>query len=119
MFHLLMHTPLGSFGQIGKQLSKAGSFGVSVISSYILNRRWTFRSVDPNILRQPMTFFAVASIGLVINNGIFFVASSPRYLGLTTFWSLVTAAGVVSCWNFIINKYWTFRKVVPESKVLS
>jgi dolichol-phosphate mannosyltransferase len=105
----ILKQPLSVHGQLGKQFAKAGSFIVSATSSYILNRRWTFRSDDKRVALQMIKFFIVASIGLVINNTIFYFMTAPRFLGLHDIWGLAFGTGLVMIWNFVFNKYWTFK----------
>lgn len=109
IYFLLWRTGLAQFGQSGKQLAKAGSFFVSVISSFILNRSWTFRSQDRRIARQAARFFLVAAIGLVFNNSLFYLLNAPRFAHLPDLISLVLATLGVTFWNFFANKHWTFK----------
>lgn len=106
----ILKIPLGQYGQLGKQLAKAGSFLVSGTSSYILNRRWTFRSTDKKVAKQAFKFFIIASIGLLLNNLIFYFVTSPKYLNWPDIPGLVIATGLVTLWNFFMNKYLTFKK---------
>lgn len=105
----VIKTPLVSFGQLGKQAAKAGSFIVSGSSSYFMNRRWTFRSTDNRVTRQAAKFFIVAVAGLVFNNIIFFIVTAPNYLGWPDISGLMIATAIVMFWNFFINKWWTFK----------
>lgn len=102
IFFLLDHfTPLPKVG------SKFLSFVFGATNSYIFNRRWTFRSTDPEIGRQFVKFFLVASIGSLLNTGIYwFVALKLGYADIV---GLALATGAVMFWNFFANKYWTFR----------
>ena len=90
-----------------KQLAKALSFVVSATSNYIMNRVWTFRYNEKKVLKEASKFFAVALIGLVFNNAIFYVVTG--ILHWKDFWGLVIATGLVLFWNFFANKKWTFK----------
>lgn len=110
IFFALLHTTgLGARGQLGKQLAKALSFSVAVVCSYVLNRRWTFRSSDRKIVAQAIKFFSVATVGLALNNAIFYLINAPTLLGWPDVSALFVATVVVTFWNFFANKYWTFR----------
>lgn len=109
IFYLLLTTNLGTLGQYGKQLAKAGSFVVSATSSYIFNRTWTFRSEERNVVAQALKFLLVASIGLAINNGMFYLATSPDLLGWPDLLGLTLATASAILWNFFANKFWTFK----------
>jgi len=104
----ILRVPLSGRGQWGRQLAKAGSFIVAATSSYILNRHWTFRSTDKQIARQAARFMAVSLIGLVANNAIFYVVTSPNLLRFPDIYGLIIATAGVTFWNFFANKRWTF-----------
>lgn len=91
-----------------KQIAKALSFIVSATSNYIMNRVWTFRSRDKQVLKQASKFFAVALVGLVLNNAIFYVITGM--LHWNDFYGLAIATGLVLFWNFFANKKWTFKE---------
>lgn len=86
-------------------------FGAS--SNYILNRRWTWRSQNPNIRGEFIRFFAVSVAGLGINSMVIWFCLEIGNLdlfGLPDFWiSKLIATGVVMMWNFIVNNFFTFR----------
>lgn len=107
--YFLLKLPLGRFGQHGKQLAKAGSFVVSAYANYRLNRAWTFRSTDRRVAAEAVRFLIVALIGLVCNNAIFFILTNPAGLHLPDLAGLFFATATVSMWNFLANKYWTFK----------
>lgn len=88
-------------------MAKILSFGVAVLNSYIWNRRWTFRSDDPQKLRQFIKFLTISIVGLVLNSTIMFIAVDKlKYHDII---GLVLATGIVTIWNFLANKFYTFR----------
>lgn len=91
-----------------KQVAKALSFVVSATSNYIMNRVWTFRSRDKRVLKQASKFFAVAIVGLALNNAIFYVITG--IIGWKDIYGLIIATGLVLFWNFFANKKWTFKE---------
>jgi len=93
--------------QVLRQAAKAFSFIVSASVNYYFNRKWTFRSKDAKVAAQATKFFAVAIIGLIFNSLIFYIITAP--LGLRDIYGLIIATALVTIWNFIINKLWTFR----------
>lgn len=105
----VFHLPLKSRGQTGKQMAKAGSFVVSSAVNYFLNRTWTFRSTEKKMLSQALRFYLVASLGLILNNVIFYVITSPKLLGLHDFLGLFIATAIVALWNYYANRRWTFK----------
>lgn len=91
-----------------KQIAKAISFIISAASSYIMNRKWTFRSTNAKIAREMLQFFTVATGGLIINSIVFYLTTGiwklPDIIGL------FAATATATLWNFVLNKKWTFRK---------
>src|SRR4051812_39789251 len=53
-----------------KYLASSIGFCLAATNNYILNRIWTFNSVDPNVIVQYSKFFTVAIIGVLVSNGI-------------------------------------------------
>lgn len=94
-------------GGLPKVASKLVSFAAAATSSYAFNRRWTFRSTNPNVLRELSQFVLVASSGAALNAGIFWLVVVR--LGAPDIVGLFCATGLVMFWNFFANKYWTFR----------
>lgn len=90
------------------ELAKALSFVVTASLSYYFNRRWTFRSKEPAIFVQYARFVAVAVVGLLINTGSFSIYL--RLFSLPEYLSFLAAAATAVIWNFLVNKFWTFKK---------
>lgn len=104
----LVITATGWNLQILKQIAKALSFVVSASSSYVMNRKWTFRSTNQNITKEASKFFIVASFGLILNNLFFYIITG--IFGYRDIFGLIIATALVTGWNFLANKYWTFRQ---------
>jgi putative flippase GtrA len=94
--------------------AKVTSFCVAATTSYILNRRWTFRSRNPDRLRQFAQFLVVASTGAGMNAGIMYLLHGR--LGIYDLYAFVIAVGVVMFWNFLVNRAWTFRDHAGEQR---
>lgn len=88
--------------------AKVMSFSVAVINSFIWNRRWTFRSQDPNRNKEFIKFLLISLVGLTINALIMYVAVSVY--GTRKIVGLIFATGITTSWNFLANKFYTFRK---------
>ncbi len=88
--------------------AKVISFVVSAVNSYIWNRRWTFRSDNPNQATEFTKFFVVALIGMGLNALLMLlIVGRMKQRDIV---GLVLATGVVAIWNFVVNRLWTFRK---------
>ena len=107
-FYLLFTRALGVF----YIYAKVASFCIAATNSYILNRRWTFRSRNPDRLRQFAQFLVVASTGAAMNAGIMYLLHGR--LGIHDMHAFLVAVGVVMFWNFLVNRAWTFRRHPAE-----
>lgn len=94
--------------QFFKQIAKAISFIISASSNYGMNRVWTFRSKNKEIIREASKFFIVATGGLAINQVIFYLSTGIGEI--RDIYGLVSATTGAVIWNFILNKKWTFKQ---------
>jgi len=106
-------------------LASAISFSLAVINNFILNRIWTFpESRSAPVFKQLVQFCIVSVVGLVIRIPSFAwlekqliplaanlhqESLSPTFIGHNV--SLAIVILVVMLWNFIANRYWTFKMV--------
>jgi dolichol-phosphate mannosyltransferase len=97
-----------SNSQLLRQIAKGISFIVSASVNYYFNRKWTFRSEDKAIAKQLTKFFIVATAGLIFNSLIFYLVTA--LLGWRDIFGLLIATAIVTVWNFIINRIWTFKE---------
>lgn len=88
--------------------AKVMSFSVAVINSFIWNRRWTFRSQDSNRNKEFFKFLIISLVGLSINALIMYIAVSV--LGTRKIIGLIFATGITTFWNFLANKFYTFKE---------
>jgi putative flippase GtrA len=92
--------------RINKYISNSIGFLTATISNYILNRIWTFHSVEPTIALQFSKFLLISIIGLGINNTIILFMTTKFK---TNFYiSKALATLIVMFWNFFANYYYTF-----------
>lgn len=68
-------------------LAKYPSSVIAMINSYILNRRWVFRSQEPDLVAESLRFFSTTIVGVfVIQNLLTQVfASDFQYFGRAAF----------------------------------
>lgn len=77
------------------------------LSSFFLNKYFTFQNRSKRIFRQYMKFITVSLIYLGIVQAVMFIGVD--YFGLYDIWAKVIASGVGLVWNFFANKHWSFR----------
>ncbi len=106
-------------------LARTFSFTVAVINGFIWNRIWTFqRSGTGSSQSQFVKFLAINIVGLVLNllimNVMFYVQlghlpHAHQQDKLQTAVAFIVATITVSVWNFVANKYWTFKNGAPTA----
>lgn len=106
-------------GSSGELPSKAISFVVAVINSYIWNSAWTFKKEyksatvgKGSIISKSGTvfikFLVISLVGWVINYYTFKYTRQSLNQGQIV--SLIAASGAAIIWNFFGNKLWTYKK---------
>jgi len=83
------------------------SFIIAATFNFSFNRRWTFQSNGQKRKQLPI-FLIVMVSGVALNAGL--IAFFVELFDLWDILAKVIATGVVTGWNFLGNKYITFRK---------
>ena len=83
------------------------SFVVSVTNNYWWNRHWTFRHQRGHLVYQGMRFLLVSVIALGVNLA---ALSTLVALGLPKVPAQAVAIALVTPWNFVANKLWSFGR---------
>lgn len=103
------------------------SFTCAVFNNFILNRLWTYpesRAIAAKT--QMLQFFFVSMIGLVIRTPMFaylekhliqfVVRVTPQNFAISSQiishnLALAITIGIVLIWNFLANRFWTYKEV--------
>jgi dolichyl-phosphate beta-glucosyltransferase len=88
-------------------ISTALSFLLAVINNFTLNKFWTFQNKSSNIRKQFIKFLIVSTIGLILTE--LSMAFLVYVLKIWYMSSKLITSGLVLTWNFLANKYWTFK----------
>ncbi|HZO90998.1 MAG TPA: GtrA family protein [Chthonomonadaceae bacterium] len=99
-------------------LAQTLSFSIAVTNGFVWNSLWTFRGMGSGSRHQQyMKFVAINIVGLVLNiaimKSVFFMFTGHIiHQGNPPSWQWNIAKGlaivIVSSWNFLANKKWTF-----------
>lgn len=92
--------------RLNKYLSNSIGFMIAASSNYILNRIWTFDSINQDIKTEYLSFIFVSTVGLLINNLTLWVVH--KKMKFNFYLSKIGAIGVVTIWNFLANYSFTF-----------
>ena len=101
------------FGQ-HRVITKGLTFLTLGVSSFFMNRAFTFRVVNTATLREYFKFLTTNVTGLLINTG-------TTYILLQRFPNhdipvVIVAAGASYVWNFSTQKLWVFRPKPVDSQ---
>lgn len=91
-----------------KYLANSLGFALACTTNYLLNRAWTFKSIDPAIAAQFSKFLLIAIIGLLLNNLILYLLSDKARLNF--YLAKFCAVMLVFFWNFALNYLYTFTR---------
>jgi putative flippase GtrA len=86
------------------------SFLVAVTNNYTWNRLWTFRNQRGHVAYQGLRFLVVSTIALGAN--LVFLSILVA-LGMPKVGAQAIAIVLVTPWNFVANKLWSFRRATP------
>jgi putative flippase GtrA len=92
---------------INKYIANSTGFILAASSNYLVNRYWTFHSVNPRIATEYLSFISISLIGLAINNLVIYILNGRMKMNF--YLSKLFAVGVVTLWNFFMNYLITFR----------
>ena len=93
--------------RINKYISNSIGFILAATTNYMLNRYWTFHSLNKQVATEYLSFMLIAIAGLGINNLVIFLLHDK--LKLNFYFAKVFAVGVVTIWNFGMNYLFTFK----------
>lgn len=106
-----LHTLLG----VPVLIANTISYSAGIINNFILHRRWTFANQEHRALGTQFTQFTIVSLSALILNNLLVLSLAPSFealfnlAGYGTLLAKICATGVVVCWNFLANTFWTFR----------
>lgn len=95
---------------IGYLIANLIAFLTASVNSYLLNRRWTFKSTAVDVHREFFQYTMVLAIGFAINEGTLYYLVSR--LGWVPIVAKVGATVLSLSWNFTANRLWTFKTTV-------
>ena len=95
-----------TFIGIMPEISNALSYGIALIVSYLLNKKFTFRSNRNH--RQDFTRFAIASAIAYVANLLTLIIVH-RILLWNEYISLIISSFVYVIIGYLLHRFWTFR----------
>jgi putative flippase GtrA len=104
--NLLVYTLLLDGADWHYRLAATGSFLVAVTNNYLWNRLWTFRHRRGHFAYQGLRFFVVSAL---VYAGNLLILTALVELGLGKIVSQAIAVILVTPFNFVGNKLWSFR----------
>ncbi len=101
----------------GLMWAVAFGFLIANLTSFLLNKFWTFKNYTITIVRQYTKFFIVSIFGLLLTLFLMWLFAEQLQLfkNLTPRYYLVCKgliSAIVMVWNFLSNNIWTFSHAV-------
>ena len=104
--NLAVYATLLHFG-VFYLLAAVGSFLAAVTNNYAWNRLWTFRRQRGHPLFQGFRFLVVSVVALAANLAFLSILVA---VGVPKLPAQAVAIALVTPWNFVANKLWSFRR---------
>lgn len=104
--NLAVYATLLHFG-VFYLLAAVGSFLAAVTNNYAWNRLWTFRRHRGHPLFQGVRFLVVSVVALAANLAFLSILVA---VGVPKLPAQAVAIALVTPWNFVANKLWSFRR---------
>jgi putative flippase GtrA len=83
-------------------------YGCGLMNGYVLNRRWTFQSSDPDSSGEFVRFFIVNLVALSANSAVLY--AGVQDFGWRPEQAQLVALAFSLTMNFFGNKLWTFKR---------
>ena len=109
--NLAVYTLLLKGADVHYLVAATGSFLVAVTSNYTWNRLWTFRGQRGHVAYQGLRFLVVSTVALVANLLVLHLLVSS---GVGKVLGQAIAIVLVTPWNFVGNKLWSFGRRSPR-----
>jgi putative flippase GtrA len=103
--NLAVYTLLLKGADVHYLAAATGSFLVAVTNNYTWNRLWTFRGQRGHVAYQGIRFLVVSTIALCANLLVLHLLVS---FGVGKVLAQAIAIMLVTPWNFVGNKLWSF-----------
>jgi putative flippase GtrA len=94
------------------------STGIAMISSFLLNKKWTFKSKGKSYLREIILFFlfTIISIWIIQNGFIWLIKEFIPHFGLPDF-VFDNIAKIIAAVPSLIFNFITYNKIVFRNKI--
>jgi putative flippase GtrA len=97
---------LFEFFNLNLNLAIIVAFLVATINNFYLNKKWTFKNRQPNLINQYLKFLLVSIIGVFLN--IVIINSLIYFYDMWYVYGKIIATIFVLFINFFANYTWTF-----------
>lgn len=106
LVYAIVYWPLATY-LIAPVLASVAGFLVAVVFGYVIHGRWSFKGHSAGGVETQIRFFAVQSVGMVMNAGFTWVLTGP--LHGPTWWPLVPVVLITPFATFALNRLWVFN----------
>nr|WP_236582879.1 GtrA family protein [Sphingobacterium multivorum] len=93
--------------KINKFIANSLGFLFAVINNFFINKYWTFKSTNPQIMVEFLSFFCICTVGLLLTNIILYLLNEK--LKYNFYISKICSILFVMIWNFSAVYFITFK----------
>ncbi len=105
---LAVTTALNSLLHININIAKPIGYLCGMANSFIVNKKWTFKTDDKQIKKEFVKFIAVNLCMLGLSLLLINIFKSTLQIGDT--FANILSTGIVMVINFLVSNFWVFRK---------
>lgn len=98
---------LVALADLDKIVARIISSSIALMSSYVLNKIWTFKSKSRDVVKQFVLFIIINGLGLVWNNLLYGLMINKMHIYYLL--AMIIATAIVFVWNFGLSKTLAFK----------
>jgi len=105
---LAVTTALNSILHININIAKPIGYLCGMANSFVVNKKWTFKTDDKQTKKELVKFIAVNLCMLGLSLLLINIFKSTLQIGDT--FANILSTGIVMVINFLVSNFWVFRK---------
>lgn len=105
---LAVTTALNSLLHININIAKPIGYLCGMANSFVVNKKWTFKTDDKQTKKELVKFIAVNLCMLGLSLLLINIFKSTLQIGDT--FANILSTGIVMVINFLVSNFWVFRK---------
>lgn len=105
---LVVTTLLNSLLCVNINVAKPIGYLCGMINSFVVNKKWTFKTENKNTKKELLKFIVVNLCMLALS--LVLINTFKSTLDLNDTWANLISTGIVMIINFLVSNFWVFKK---------